>query len=129
MVTRSSGLVSRRDGKVKLGCIFGLLLLGAGLYYGLPIGRTYLSYYRMLDEMRTQARLAPGFDTNDPIRRRLVEKAQDLRLPPEASRFTIRRTTTRPREIIITTTWPDTLEFRPFYRYPITFKPEAREPL
>ena len=112
-----------RPGKTNLGCLFTLLILGAVAYYGAGAGASYLKYWQMLDEMKSQARFAPNME--DPvIRRRLVTKAQELELPNEATRFVIRRLA-RPREIVITTRWQDSINL-PFYVWVITFQPEAR---
>jgi hypothetical protein len=110
----------------RLGCLFTLLLVATGLYYGVNIGGVYLRYYRLVDEMRTQARVAPSIDDGT-IRRRLLRKVDQLNLPPEARTFTVQRTQ-RPREIRISTTYQDTLVL-PFYKYAITLTPEARQPL
>jgi hypothetical protein len=121
-VVRSDRL-QNRAGKSNFGCIVTLLLLAGVAYYGSGAGASYLRYWQMLDEMKSQARFGPTLD--DPvIRRRLVTKAQELELPAEASRFVIRRLA-RPREIVITTRWQDTVEL-PFYSWVITFRPEAR---
>ena len=113
-------------GMSRLGCLFTLLLVATGLYYGVNIGGVYLKYYRLVDEMRTQARVAPSIDDGT-IRRRLLRTVDQLNLPPEARSVTIRRTQ-RPREIRISTTYQDTLVL-PFYKYAITLTPEARQPL
>jgi hypothetical protein len=73
--------------------------------------------------MKQQARLGPSLD--DPvIRRRLQSKAEELDLPNQATNFRIRRLA-RPREIVITTTWKETIDL-PFYSWVVTFRPEAR---
>ncbi|UCF41843.1 MAG: hypothetical protein JSW43_05835 [Gemmatimonadota bacterium] len=113
-------------GATRLGCLFTLLLFVTGLYYGVNIGGVYLRYYRLMDEMRTQARVAPSID-DDTIRRRLLRKIEQLDLPPEARAVTVQRTQ-RPREIQIATTYRDTLVL-PFYKYVVTLTPEARQPL
>jgi hypothetical protein len=110
----------------RLGCLFTLLLLATGLYYGVNIGGVYLKYYRLVDEMRTQAKVAPSID-DDTIRRRLARKIDQLNLPPDARALTVQRTQ-RPREIRIFTTYRDTL-ILPFYKYVITLTPQARQPL
>lgn len=116
-------MVTGRAGKVRWGCLVSLALLAAVIYYGLPVGQTYLKYYQMKDEMKVQARFAVNID-DEAIRRRLRVKAEELGLPPEARHISIRRRT-RPREIVITTSWQDTLRL-PFYEIPLTLKPEAR---
>jgi hypothetical protein len=114
------------SGMSRLGCLFSLLLFVVGIYYGVNVGGVYLRYYRLLDEMRTQAKVAPSID-DATIRRRLLRKIDDLSLPAEARQLTVRRTL-RPREIRIATTYRDTLEL-PFYKYVITLTPEAKQPL
>jgi hypothetical protein len=110
----------------RLGCLFSLLIIVVAVYYGVNIGGVYLRYYQLVDEMRTQAKVAPSID-DATIRRRLLRKIDDLDLPADARQVTIRRTN-RPREIQIATTYRDTLEL-PFYKYVITLTPEARQPL
>lgn len=115
--------MSGRAGKLRWGCLVTLALVAAAIYYGIPISRTYIQYYRMKDEMKVQANFAVNID-DDAIRRRLRATADELRLPAQAREITIRRRS-RPREVVITTSWPDTLNL-PLYRLPITFRPEVR---
>lgn len=113
-------------GASKLGCLFALVVLGAVVYYGWGAAESQVRYFRMLDEMRVQARFATNLD-DDTIRRHLRDKIAELGIPEEARRITIRRRG-RPREILITTTWQDTLQL-PFRQLVLTRKPEAREAL
>jgi hypothetical protein len=124
-------MVSRRRvadmrGKARFGCLFTLLLVAVVGYYGVQFGASQVRYWRMKDAMQSEARFAPNI-SDEVIRRRLTRTAQDLGLPPEAQRFRIRRFA-RPREIVITTSWQDTLAL-PFYSRPITRRPEARAQL
>jgi hypothetical protein len=96
----------------------------AVVYFGLPIAGMYVRYYRMENEMQTQARFAPNL-SDDTIRRRLLQTIDELGLPPEAKRLIIRRIT-RPREIIIRASWQETI-ILPFYSRVQTFAPEVRE--
>ena len=125
MVRRST--VGRgTDGKGRLGCVFTLLLLVIGLYYGVPFGTIYVNYWRFKEEIKTQARLAPSID-NAAIRRRLRLKAEDLGLPEEAKQIVIQRTL-RPREIVIKITYEQTVDL-PFVHHTFTLTPEVRNPL
>ncbi len=126
MVTRSNRLWRNRSGGSKKGCLFTLLLLALVSYYGVGIGGHYVRYFRLLDEMRTQARLAVNVD-NATIQRRLLGKIEELDLPSEARRLSIRRTA-RPRQIVIRTSYPVSFEL-PFYVHVHTFNPEAKAPL
>jgi hypothetical protein len=109
-----------------LGCLLTLLVLAVVGYYGAGIGAHVFRYVRLLEEMNTQARLARYID-NTIIRDRLVAKVEQLGLPSEARRFTVRRTA-NPREITVRTSYEVDLEL-PFTAYTYTFKPEARAPL
>ena len=112
-------------GATRIGCLVLVLVVVAVVYFGLPIGGMYIRYYRMQNEMQTQARFAPSID-DDTIRRRLLQTVDDLGLPPEArSRLRILRTR-RPREIVISTRWEETFVF-PFYTRVQRFAPEVRE--
>lgn len=123
MVTRHSIDLRSERGRLRWGCLFWLVLVGAVLYFGYPVGVEAFKYYRMSDAMNGQARFAAAV-TDVEIERRLVAKADSLGLPSEAKRFTIQRTG-RPPEIRISTSWSVTFEF-PFSTYTYTFKPEAR---
>lgn len=123
MVVRRLG---RRGGST-LGCLVSLALFIAALVYGVRIGEAYWRYYQLLDEIRTQARLAPSL-SDDVIRRRLVARAEDLKLPREARRFRIKRTPTVPGTITIETQYNEVIQL-PVRSRVVTFKPRAVEPL
>jgi hypothetical protein len=77
MVTRS------RRGSSTLGCLVSLALFVAALYYGVNIGEVYIKYYQLLDEMQSQARLAPSL-SDAVMQRRILYKVDELGLPYEA---------------------------------------------
>ncbi len=112
-------------GASRMGCLFLVLIVVAVVYFGLPIGGMYIRYYRMENEMRTQARFAPSID-DGAIRRRLLQTMGDLGLPLEARRRLRINRTSRPREIVISTSWEETIVL-PFYTRVQIFTPEVRE--
>ncbi len=116
--------VDDERGATRTGCLFLVLVVVAVVYFGLPVAGMYIRYYRMENEMQTQARFAPSIDDGT-IRRRLLQTIDDLGLPPEARRLSIRRIS-RPREIIISTSWEETIVL-PFYTRVLRFAPEVRE--
>lgn len=121
---------SRRGGST-LGCILTLVLFGAALYYGIHIGQVYLRYYRLLEEMKTQARLAPGLrpdELQDVLRRRLVGTTAELDLPAEASRFTIILPARTPPVIIIETRYRETVDL-PLFKHTFKLHPRVEERL
>ena len=112
-------------GATRTGCLFLVLLLVAVVYFGIPIGGMYVRYYRMENEMQTQARFAPSIDDGT-IRRRLQQTIDQLALPLEAHRRLRIRRTGRPREIVISTSWEETI-ILPFYTRVQRFDLEVRE--
>ena len=119
-------VIRSRRGESRLGCLVSLALFVAALYYGINIGEVYIRYYQIQEEMRSAARLAPSLD-DQVIRRRLADKVDDLSLPVEAHRFSIRRLT-RPRSIVIETSYSETLDL-PFFNHTFHFTPRAQAPL
>ncbi len=126
MVAHRTSLWRSMRGASRVGCLLFVLLGAVVGYYGVGIGSVYLSYWRLRDQMRSQARLAPSID-NGAIHRRLIRTIEELNLPEEARRVTIKRTA-RPREIRISTTYHAVLEF-PFFTYVVTLTPSARQQL
>ncbi len=125
MVTVRHRRLNQR-GAGRTGCLLTLLIVVAVAYFGMPIAGMYVRYYRFKNEMQTQARFAPSID-DDTIRRRLFLAIDELGIPETAKRMRIRRTS-RPREILISTNWPETIVL-PFYSWVITLRPEVRERL
>ena len=81
-----------RPGRSSLGCLFMLLVLVAGGYFGVNAGEAYWRFYQYQDAMKQEARFASR-RTDDEIRRRLRAKADSLGLPDDARRsLRVRRT-------------------------------------
>jgi hypothetical protein len=118
-------VVSRR-GASSLGCLFTLLVFVAALYYGVNIGEVFFRYYRLLDEMQTQAQIAAALDDGT-IRRRIQATAQDIGLPQEAQQIRIIRRAS-PREIEIETAYSESVTL-PLFNHTFTFHPKATQPL
>lgn len=120
MVTRS------RRGSSTLGCLVSLALFVAALYYGVNIGEVYIRYYQLLDEMQSQARLAPGL-SDAVIRRRILDRVDELGLPDEAQNVTVTRSA-RPARIVIETRYSETLHL-PLVTPTFHLHPRAEEGL
>src|SRR2546430_17438359 len=118
--------LSGRRGASSTGCLVSLLFLVGALYYGVNIGELFFRYYRLLDEMQTQAQLAPSLDDGT-IRRRIKAAAQDIGLPAEAQQIRIARRAS-PREIVIATEYGET-DTLPMFKNTFTFHPKASQPL
>ena len=122
---RPKGLRGRR-GASSTGCLFSLLVLVAALYYGVNIGEVFFRYYRLVDEMEQQSRLAAALDDGT-IRRRLIAAVQDIGLPPEAQNFRIQRRMS-PRELVIESQYSETVDL-PLFHHTFRLHPRATQPL
>ncbi len=113
-------------GASSIGCLLSLLIFVALLYYGVNIGEVFFRYYRLLDDMDSQARIASALD-NGTIQRRLATTVQELGLPDSAARVVVRRSTS-PRQITIETAYSETVVL-PFFTHTFPFHPTATQPL
>lgn len=118
----------RRRGASSAGCLLSLLIFVAALYYGVNIGEVFFRYYRLLDEMQTQSRLAPGIDDGT-IRRRIQAAVEEIGVPDSAGgRQLLIRRTASPREIVIETRYSESVSL-PFFNHNFNFHPRATQPL
>jgi len=113
-------------GASSTGCLFSLLVFVALLYYGVNVGEVFFRYYRLVDEMESQARIAAGLD-NGTIARRIAAAVQEIGIPDSAARVVVRRTLS-PREITISTDYSETVDL-PLFQHTFAFHPKATQPL
>ena len=122
-----SALSSRR-GASSSGCLFSLLIFVAVLYYGVNIGEVFFRYYRLVDELQTQTRLAAALDDGT-IRRRIQAAVEEIGIPDSAGgRQLIVRRTAAPRQITIETRYSESVSL-PFFNHTFSFHPKATQPL
>ena len=119
-------LTSRR-GASSSGCLLSLLLFVAALYYGVNIGEVYFRYYRLLDEMQTETRIASGLDDGT-IRRRIQAAIEEIGVPDAAGSDLVIRRTAFPREIVIETRYGESVSL-PFFNHTFSLHPRAVQPL
>lgn len=119
-------MVNRRGASSK-GCLFSLLIFVAVLYYGVNIGEVFFRYFRLKDEMETQARLAAALDDGT-IRRRIQAAVDAIGVPESAGTRLIVRRTAMPRQILIETRYSEFVSL-PLFSHTFTFNPKATQPL
>jgi hypothetical protein len=79
-----------RAGKVRLGCLVGILIVAAGIYFAWNISMPALHFYEYQDAMEQEARFA-AHNPNETILVHLRAKADSLDLPESAKKIQIRR--------------------------------------
>lgn len=121
-------VIRSRRGASSSGCLLSLLIFVAVLYYGVNIGEVYFRYYRLLDEMQTQTRLAAGLDDGT-IQRRIQAAIEEIGLPDSAGTRQLRiRRSAAPREIVIETYYSEFVSL-PLFNHTFSFHPRASQPL
>jgi hypothetical protein len=110
------------------GCLLTLLIFVAVLYYGVNIGEVFFRYYRLLDEMQSEARLSAGLDDGT-IRRRIQAAIDEIGLPDSAGSRQLRVVRTAyPRQIVIETHYSEFVSL-PLFNHKFSFHPRATQPL
>jgi hypothetical protein len=110
------------------GCLLTLLIFVAVLYYGINIGEVFFRYYRLLDEMQSEARLSAGLDDGT-IRRRIQTAIDEIGLPDSAGYRQLRVVRTAyPRQIVIETHYSEVVRL-PLFNHSFAFHPRATQPL
>ncbi|MDP3911747.1 MAG: hypothetical protein Q8Q14_15285 [Gemmatimonadales bacterium] len=116
-----------RRGASSSGCLLSLLIFVALLYYGVNIGEVFFRYYRLKDEMETQARLAAALDDGT-IRRRIQVAIDHIGIPDSAGARLVVRRTAMPRQILIETRYSEFVSL-PLFHHSFSFNPKATQPL
>ena len=121
-------MVTGRRGASSSGCLLSLLIFVAALYYAVNIGEVYFRYYRLLDEMQTEAHLAAGLDDGT-IRRRIQAAVEEIGLPDSAgSRQLQVLRMESPRQIIIETRYSEFVSL-PLFKHTFDFHPRTTQAL
>ena len=115
-------MVTRATGRSTLGCLVGILIMTALLYFGVNIGEVYWRFYRYQDAMQQEARFAQ-MRTDQAIVSRLASAADSLRLPDAAREVKVRREEAG-RRIYIAADYSERVELPGFVRT-FHFKPRA----
>jgi len=95
-----------RAGKVKISTLLLVVLIAAGVYYGLAFGGVYWRRYRLGDMIDGQLAYA-GQLADETIRQQIVSKIGGMHLPPAASR--VRLSTPSNRTIRISVSYTETV--------------------
>lgn len=85
-----SSRFGNETGKIRLGCLFSILVLVAGAYFGIEFFQMRFRYYRIQDTVKTQVTFASALDDRA-ILARLVAQSDTLGLPLGPRRWTITR--------------------------------------
>jgi hypothetical protein len=104
-----------------------LLVFVVALYYAVNIGELWFRYFRFLDQVKQQARLAAAIDDGT-IRRRLQAAVDRLGIPDSAGNRIVIRRSANPRRIQIETRYSESVDL-PFFRHTFVFVPQATQPL
>ena len=112
----------KRRGITRNGCLFGIVVIAAAAYVGIPIGKTYFRYLEYKDAIRQELRFRSG-QPNERIMQNLKLVADSLGLPEEASNVTITR---KDGQITVEGAYQEVVHF-PRYDKVIRFQPHVTD--
>ena len=113
----------RGDGRI--GFLIALALLGIGIFVGVKIIPVRVNAYEFRDFIQEECRFAATRNRDQEIFKRIVDKANDLRLPLEKKNIHMERTT---HEMIISAKYTQTIDLK-VTKYVFVFDHEERAPL
>lgn len=96
---------SERRGRITVGCVALLVLIGVVAYVGVTVGQVYVRYYRFQDAIAQQAKFSQTA-VDDTIIDRLRATVDTLGLPDEARRIHIHRSS---HSVVIWSEYPDSI--------------------
>ncbi len=109
-----------RAGKMRLGCLLTLVIVGALSYYGWGAAKAALNFYEYQDAMEQEARFAAR-TANETIVSGLRAKADSLGLPEAAGKIQIHR---KENKIWIWANYIELIEL-PGYQIEVELTPHA----
>jgi len=115
-------MVRSRAGRSSLGCLVGLLLVVALIYFGVKVGEVYWRAYEFKDAMRQEARFAAQIP-NERMLTHLRAIVDTLGLPEDATNIQITRSRDN-HSIVIESEYDEMVEL-PLTVRPIHFKPRV----
>jgi hypothetical protein len=113
-------------GEGKLGCIFWLAVLVAGIVVAWIAIPVKVKSAELFDYMQDQAQAATHIDNSEVLKKRVLGKAKDLGLPLTSKTLTVNRSSDR---IQMEATYTVPLEFPFGYTYDWEFHHEVDRPL
>ena len=119
-------LLRSRRGRVSIGCLIPVILLGAFIYAGLLFGRPWFAYRQYQDEMRAVVEMQQTL-SDSAMLVRVRARADSLRLP-DAKRIEIRRRS-NPSRLEVRAQYTHTVKLPFLGEKVIIFKPNASDPI
>lgn len=128
MVTNIRQTLRSRHGKVNLGCLAFIVLIGAVLYVAYPVGMQFFRYYQLREEFITQASFASSV-TDASIRAQALKAIDESGLPEYAqaearTRLVVQRSG-RPTTITVETSYSITFDLV-YKQWTKKFNPSVR---
>ena len=113
----------RGDGRI--GFLISLALLGVGVFIFAKIIPVRVNAYEFRDFIQEECRFAATRNHDEDIRKRIFEKAKELRLPLDKKNLHMERTA---HEMVISAKYDQVIDLK-FTKYVYKFDHEERAPL
>jgi hypothetical protein len=112
-------------GEGKLGLVISLVVLGVGAFVFAKVIPVRVNAYEFRDFLQEECRFAATRNHDAEIKKRIWEKAKDLRLPLDKKNLRMERTS---HEMIISAKYEQVIDLK-FTKYTYKFDHEERAPL
>jgi hypothetical protein len=113
----------RGDGRI--GFLLSLALLGVAIFIGVKIIPVRINAYEFRDFIQEECRFAATRNKDSQIYQRIVDKAEELKLPLDKKNVHMKRTRT---EMVISASYEQPIDLK-FTTYVYKFSHEERAPL
>jgi hypothetical protein len=115
----------RESGEGRIGLFISLALLGAGIFLAVKIIPVRVNAYEFRDFIQEECRFAATRSHDEEIYKRILAKAQDLRLPLDKKNLHMERTM---HEMVISASYEQVVDLK-VTKYVYKFDHEERAPL
>jgi hypothetical protein len=112
-------------GEGRIGLVISLAILGLGVFIFAKVIPVRVHAYEFKDFLQEECRFAATRNHDEEIRKRIWDKAKDLRLPLEKKNLRMQRTT---HEMVISAKYEQVIDLK-FTKYTYKFNHEERAPL
>ncbi len=112
-------------GEGRLGLLFALALLGAGIFIAVKVIPVRVSAYEFHDFLREEARFGAIRRDEGEVLRRIIAKAKELEIPLDQKNVTITRTE---KEMIVSARYDQPIDLK-LTTYTFKFDEKERAPL
>ncbi|MDX1390029.1 MAG: hypothetical protein R3344_12610 [Acidobacteriota bacterium] len=114
-----------QSGEGRIGALIALAVVGIAIFLGVKIIPVRVAAYEFRDFVEQECRYAAVRKHDDQVRQRIIDKAEELRIPLDPKRLKLERTRS---EMIISASFEQPIDLK-VYTYVYEYEVSERAPL